>query len=70
MARRLVRDEADTVLAVTHGGIVRAMICHILGLRPRNYVLFDVAHAACAVIDVFEDKGVLSGLNVGAQEGR
>ena len=30
------RDPADTVLAVTHGGVIRAMICHLLGLEPRQ----------------------------------
>jgi broad specificity phosphatase PhoE len=69
MARRLANDPASTVLAVTHGGVIRMMICHFLGLRPRNYVLFDVAHASCAVIDLFDGKGVLTGLNLGSQEG-
>ena len=70
VARRLAGDPADTVLAVTHGGVIRTMICHFLGLRPRNYVLFDVTHASCTIIDVFEGKGVLAGLNLVGQEGR
>jgi broad specificity phosphatase PhoE len=63
-AKRLCADEAETVLAVTHGGVIRMMICHLLGLRPRQYVLFDVGNAACAVVNVFEGKGVLSALNL------
>ena len=69
VARRLAADPADTVLAVTHGGVIRMMICHFLGLRPRDYVLFDVAIAGCAILDVFDGKGVLAGLNLGAREG-
>lgn len=68
-AKRLTRDEASTVLVVTHGGIIRSMICQLLGLRPRDYVLFDVANASCTVIDVFDDKGVLAGLNLCCPEG-
>jgi broad specificity phosphatase PhoE len=70
-AKRLCADEAETVLAVTHGGVIRLMICHLLGLRPQRYVLFDVDNAACAVVSVFEGKGVLSALNLcGADESR
>jgi alpha-ribazole phosphatase len=63
-ARRLSEDPAASVLVVTHGGIIRAMICHFLGLRPRQYVLFHIAHAACTVIDLYDGHGVLGGLNV------
>lgn len=62
-ADRLARDPARVILAVTHGGVVRAMVCHFLGLDPRNYLLFDVRHATCATIDLADGKGVLSGLN-------
>lgn len=64
VTRRLSSDPAQTVLVVTHGGIIRSMICRLLGIRPRNYLLFDVAYAACTVIEVFDNKGVLSGLNL------
>ncbi len=59
-ADRMVRDPADTVLAVTHGGVIRAMICHLLGLEPRNYVLFAVDYAAAVVLDLFDGSGVLA----------
>ena len=61
-ADRLAQSEAPTVLAVTHGGVVRTMICHFLGLEPRKYVAFDVPYAGMAVIDLFDGKGVLASL--------
>jgi alpha-ribazole phosphatase len=61
-ADRLVEEPAETVLAVTHGGVIRAMICYLLGLDPRQYVLFHVGYAAMAVIDLFDGQGVLAGL--------
>lgn len=64
MAKHFCEDPAEVVLAVTHGGMIRSLICHFLGLRPRNYVLFNIAHASCVTIDLFEGKGVLSGLNL------
>ena len=48
------------MLAVTHGGVIRAMICHLLGLEPRNYVLFEVDYAAVVVLHLFDGKGVLA----------
>ncbi len=64
-AQRLVDAEARTVLAVTHGGIVRTMLCHLLGLEPRHYVAFDVPYCGLAVIDLLDGKGVLAALEGG-----
>ncbi len=61
-ADRLTHAEAQTVLAVTHGGVVRTMICHLLGLEPRHYLAFDVRYSALAVIDLQDGKGVLAAL--------
>jgi broad specificity phosphatase PhoE len=63
VADRLAASPADTVLAITHGGVIRAAICHLLGLDPRNYLLFDVRHASITTIDLFDGRGVLVGLN-------
>jgi broad specificity phosphatase PhoE len=70
VAERLARDPADTVLAVSHGGVIRAMICHLLGLEPRNYVLFDIQYAAVVVLRLFDGKGVLVLGNAETAEGR
>jgi len=59
-ADRLAGDPADTVLAVTHGGAIRAIICHLLGLEPQNYVLFEVDYAAAVVLHLFDGRGVLA----------
>ena len=65
-ADRLVAEPAETVLAVTHGGVIRAMICHLLRLDPRQYVLFHVGYAALAVIDLYDGRGVLAALEPNA----
>ena len=61
-AELLCHTDAQTVLAVTHGGVIRLMLCHLLGLDLRKYVVFDVGYASLAVIDLFEDGGVLTAL--------
>jgi alpha-ribazole phosphatase len=62
-ADRLAREDAETVLAVTHGGVIRAKLCHFLGLEPWRHVLFDLGYAALAVIRLFGEKGVLVALD-------
>ena len=52
------------MLVVTHGGVIRALLLNLLGLTPRDYLLFAVHPATLAVVDLFEAKGVLAGLNL------
>ena len=59
---RLANNPADTVLVVTHGGVIRSLICYFLGLPSRNYLLFDVKPASITTIELFNGKGVLAGL--------
>jgi broad specificity phosphatase PhoE len=63
VAKRLAECEGPSVLAVTHGGVIRAMICHLLGLSPRRYVLFDIRPASLTKIAVYDGGGVLAGLS-------
>jgi alpha-ribazole phosphatase len=52
-----------TILAVTHAGVIRTLICHFLGLHSRQYVLFNIQFASLTIIDLFDGKGVMTGLN-------
>jgi broad specificity phosphatase PhoE len=61
-ARRLVEADAPTVAAFTHGGVIRVLICHFLGLPLRNYLLFDVAPGSVTALRVWGERGVLAGL--------
>lgn len=61
-ADRLTRFDLRTLLVVTHGGVVRTMLCRLLGIEPRKYVAFDVPYGAMAVVDLFDGKGVLAAL--------
>jgi len=62
-AERLVTNPADTILLCTHGGVIRLLICHFLGLQPWQYILFKVKHASLTTIELFDGSGILSGLN-------
>lgn len=53
----------DRILLVTHGGVIRFLLCHWLQLNPRHHVIFDVALAALTTVKLYSGKGVLAGLN-------
>jgi broad specificity phosphatase PhoE len=66
-ATRILADRPEeTVVAVSHGGVIRQMVCYLLGLSPRQYLLFDVQCGKAVSLNVFGDRGVLTGLNLGA----
>ncbi len=63
IADRIIANQADTVMAFAHGGVIRALICHLLGLPPNHYILFKIDPASLTKIELFEGKGALSALN-------
>jgi broad specificity phosphatase PhoE len=64
-ASRLAADSADTVVAFTHGGVIRHLICHFLGLPDnRHTLLFEIRYASFTIIELYDGKGVLTGLNL------
>ena len=64
-AQRLAADPADVVLAVTHGGAIRMMLCHLLELPVRNFLRFNPRRGACTVLErPYGDSWVLTGLNL------
>lgn len=64
LADTLVSRREETILAITHSGVIRALICYFLGLHPRQYVLFNVDFASLAILDLFGDRGILAGFNI------
>ena len=55
----------DKVLVISHGGVIRHLICSYLGLPSKNYLLFQIHEAAFTTLDCFAEGGVLTGLNRG-----
>ena len=60
----LCRLPAREVGVVTHGGVVRTMICLALGQNPKNYLLYNVLPGTLTVLDIYPAGGVLTGLNL------
>ena len=65
----LVKEkEENSVLLVTHGGIIRALLCRLLGFEPAQYTRFDLRPASLTTLHVIGDAAVLMGFNEFAAE--
>lgn len=62
VADRMSASEHETVVAFTHGGVIRFMLCRLLGLDFRKYVIFDIKYADVVVLKLYEGKAVLSAI--------
>jgi broad specificity phosphatase PhoE len=62
LARRLASLDRPATL-IAHGGVIRTLLCLLLGLDPRHSLLFRVDYASMTQVDLFGDRGVLVRLN-------
>jgi alpha-ribazole phosphatase len=63
-ALQIMRTMADDpLLIICHGGVIRAMLCKLMGIPFHNYLLFAVKPAALTIIEVDGERGVLQCLN-------
>jgi len=66
----LLRKLADQkILIIAHGGIIRYMICCLLGLPIHNYLYFKVDTARLCTLRLYSEGAVLTGLNSGKEDG-
>lgn len=63
--KRLLGADVNTMLLVAHGGVIRSLICGLLGLSPQDYLLFQVAKGHYSTMDLHREGGVLTGFNLG-----
>jgi broad specificity phosphatase PhoE len=71
-----IGDFADTVqslpsgkvLIITHGGVIRHLICRFLNLPYHNYLYFKVECGKLTMIEVHSEGGILSALNRGSRD--
>ncbi len=67
----IFRDHpARDLIVITHGGVIRTMICLALNLPVRHYLLFGVRPGTYCQLDLHSQGAILSGLNRGVSAGR
>ena len=64
---RIRETHEDNILLVTHGGVIRTLICFFLNLSPQDYLMFNVQKGKYTTLEIFDDGAVLSGLNQGVE---
>jgi broad specificity phosphatase PhoE len=57
------RKQEKSLLIVSHGGVIRTLICLLLGLDVEKYLLFDIGYGSWTTVRLFSDGGVLTRLN-------
>ena len=62
--RKIPADGSEKILLISHGGIIRGLICAFLGLPPEKHLLFRVSKGAYSVLDIYDKGGVLTGFNL------
>lgn len=59
----ILEQEWNTLVLVTHGGVIRTLIADCLGLSEEFFWKIDLATASMSVIEVHPKQSVLSLLN-------
>ena len=55
--------EEKTVLLVSHGGMIRTLICQLLGLEISHWSSFRIDNASLTIIDTYPRRTIISLLN-------
>jgi len=58
-AERMTAAPQETVVAFTHGGVIRFMLCALLRLDPRSYAAFEIRPAGVVELALFEGGALL-----------
>lgn len=56
--------DKENILIISHGGVIRHLICLLLGLSLDKYLLFSVATGSLASVRLFSEGAVLTGFNI------
>ena len=55
--------EEEAVLIVSHSGVLRTLICQLLGMGLRYRWQFHIALASLSIVETYQDGAILSLLN-------
>ncbi len=61
--KKIADAPCETVAVFTHGGVIRALICHYLALDISHHLYFEIKPASLTTLLLHNGRGVLVGLN-------
>jgi alpha-ribazole phosphatase len=56
-------SEDQTVLVVSHGGMLRTLTCELLGLEQKHWPNFRFDNASLSIIEIYPNRSILNLLN-------
>lgn len=59
----LAATPGERIAVVTHGGVIRYLLCHFLGLAPERHRVFQIDLGSITTLVVHEGSATLKGLN-------
>ncbi len=62
-AKDLYKLSGVNILIISHGGVIRHLICALLCLPFEKYLYFKIDYGRLTTIQLFDEGGILSGLN-------
>ncbi len=62
-AERIAAEGCGRIAAVAHGGVIKAIVCRLLGLPLRCHILLSIKPASLTTVEFRDGKPVLAGLN-------
>ncbi len=62
---RIQESSNENIILIAHGGVIRALLCYLLNLKPENYLLFQVGKGKYSTLELFSEGAVLTGFNLG-----
>ncbi len=62
-SRQLYDLKSKTILIISHGGVIRHLICALLNISFENYLYFKIDYCRFALLNLYSEGGILIGLN-------
>lgn len=62
--KKLYESKEQEILIVCHGGVIRHLICELLGLISDKYIVFQVLPGTFSSLQLHSEGGVLTGFNI------
>jgi alpha-ribazole phosphatase len=63
--KSMLDSSGSSIMAFTHGGVILALICNVLGLEKDKMLAFKADRGSITTFDLFENGyGVLTGINI------
>ncbi len=61
--RDISQRDCDNLLVISHGGVIRLLLCLLLSIPLEKYLLFHVEKGALSTVELYDEGAVLKELN-------